>query len=210
MGGTGSGGHNKKAIEKRAMEAKGDGRDAGHRRVAPPGKEIVIPGDIHSGVAFPHDKLPPVPKHLTSEGIFYWYQVFDNNPHLHPEIDWPEVAILAEQYDRIKEFREILSISPATVMVRGQMQAHPLYGGITVCETMILKIRDRLALNPIARARIDLVEVSVAGKLDDIQSRAEDRKKRWEIIQRNDSGDAVGSTPVGEETDIVEGEFAED
>jgi phage terminase small subunit len=213
MGGVGSGGHNKKVIEKRAMEARGDGRDVGHRRVAPPGKEIVIPGRVNHPIAFDHDTLPDIPDYIEEEGKFYWFQTFDNNPHIHPEVDWPEVAMLAYQYDKIKEFRYILSLSPATVKGKnGEMVAHPLYSEITKCEMLILKIRDRLALNPVARARINLVEVATAGKLSDLQKRADKARAtgemRWEQLEVDSSGSTIGSHPV--QGEIIEDDDIED
>lgn len=202
MGGTGSG-RNRKPLEQRQMDARGTGRDLGHRRVSPPGTEVVIPGRINHPIAFDHEdgSLPPVPDYLGKAGVKAWFDVWDFNPHLHPFVDWPEVAMLAECYDQMAEYRRTIKTQGITTLYKGETVAHPLIKSTRDAQMIILKIRDRLALNPTSRARLGIAEIKRATGLKDLQKQFEDKTKaQVEAFDLEDSGeDIVEGEVVGEE-----------
>ena len=189
MGGSGSG-RPRKPLEQRALDARGNnGRDLGKRRVTPPGTEVVIPGRVNHPIAFDHDdgSLPEIPAYLGKAGRKAWFDVWDFNPHLHPYIDWPEVAILASCYDDIASYREILQYNGNTVIFKGETIAHPLIKSVRDAQMVILKIRDRLALNPVSRARLGIAEIKKASGLADLQNKFVSNSRALDSNDQEDS-----------------------
>ncbi len=173
MGGTGSG-RPKKPLEQRAVAAKGDGRDAGHRKLnTPPGMEIAMPGNQGGDIAFPHDKLEPAPEYLNDVGIACWYKIWDNSPWMHPKRDHMPVAIIAQCVQNIHEWMKIVDSAGPTVLGRNdELVQHPLILAIRQAQSMILKASGQLGIGPSARAALHLADLQAKTTLADLQKRS--------------------------------------
>lgn len=162
-------GRPRKPIERRNIEAKGDGQAVSHS---------VKTGEIVSrnprGIA-----IPPAPNELGERGQLEWYRIWEAGiTWLHPNEDYHWVLQASQSYDDIQEFRE--KITETGLIVKGytkdMLVANPLIKEVRMAEATIRKCLSMLGFSPSDRARLGIAEVKLQSGLQDLQNKT--RKNR--------------------------------
>jgi P27 family predicted phage terminase small subunit len=153
-------GRPRKPLERRELEARGDGRTVRGSRVTP------ITGTVVEAPRL----SPPLPDGLGERGVVEWAKVWDAGWWLKPDQDYHWVEMLARAYDDIEAFRgQVRREGRLARGSMGQVVAHPLIGEARKCEVVIMRCLATLGFSPSDRARLNLTQAWV---LVGLQSRA--------------------------------------
>jgi P27 family predicted phage terminase small subunit len=155
-----------KPLERRKNLAKGDGRLPGDHRDAKSGKDVAV--RPQSVIA-----LPEPPEGLAEHGRQEWDLIWTaGRSWLHPGEDYHWVRQIAQAYDDIDTFRE--EVNRTSLIVKGyagQKTANPLLKEIRVLEATIRTCLSKLGFSPTDRAHLGLAEITIQGRLRDLQNR---------------------------------------
>ncbi len=156
-----------KPLERRALEAKGDGRTARGRR---PGAALALA---------PAVELPVMPEGLGERGEAEWYKIWAAAPWLRPGQDYHWLEQIVRAYDDMAAFRERVAhdglIAKGSM---GQVIAHPLIAEIRRCEDTIRRCLSSLGISPTDRARLGLQEAKAQSALAGLQDKVRGNQRK--------------------------------
>lgn len=170
-------------LERRLLEAKGDGRTAGHKST----KDIVQ----YEGAELVLEK----PKDLKTRGSKEWDKIWEaGKTWLNVSQDYPWVEQICHCYDDIAAFRRQVKIDGLMCKgYAGQVVANPLLKEIRVAEATIRKNLAEIGFSPNARAKLGFAEIQVASGLANLQKKTSDRQAKASTVEEIPDAEVVPS-----------------
>lgn len=157
-----------KPLERRALEARGDGRTVRGRR------------PVSAALALaPAAELPVMPEGLGERGEAEWYKLWTAGRWLRGDQDYHWAEQVVRAYDDMAAFRE--RVARDGLIARGSMGqviAHPLIAEIRKCEDTIRRCLSSLGFSPADRARLGLQEAKAQSALAGLQDKARANQQR--------------------------------